>query len=102
MNHYVVTASWDSEGCYECEGSTGQAFVFVRAHDGKEALKLAETWLMPRPYGRPRFIAATKLELPVAPQASKAKIIPEKEMHVRAGAYVSVLKSAKEASDVGH
>ena len=99
MQHFIVTASWTPEGCYECEGTTGQAFVFVRAHDGKEAVEIARERLMPRDYGQPRYIAATALALPVAPQASKAIRIAEREMYVRAGAYVTVLRPEREASN---
>lgn len=98
MQHFNVTASWPPENCWECEGTTGQAFVFVRAHDGKEAVEVALERLMPRDYGEPRYIAATALALPVAPQARKAIWIAEREMHVRAGAYVTVLRPKKEAS----
>jgi hypothetical protein len=98
MRNFIVTASWTPEGCWECEGTTGQAFVFVRAHDGKEAVEMARERLMPRDYGQPRFVAATALALPVAPQAKKTMRIAEREMHVRAGSYVTVLRPKKEAS----
>lgn len=98
MQHFIVTASWTPEGCWECEGSTGQAFVYVRAHSGQEAAEMARKWLMPRDYGQPRYIAATALALPVAPQAKKAMRIAGREMHVRAGSYVTVLRPEKEAA----
>ena len=97
MQHYIVTASWEYEPCWECNEATGQAFVFVRAHSGKEALELAQGRLSPQPYCRPRFVAATPLALPVAPQAKNPVRIAEREMYVRAGAYVSELRPEWEA-----
>lgn len=99
MQHFIVTASWEHEGCYECEGSTGQAFVFVRAHSGAEAVETARESLMPQDYGQPRFIVATPLALPVSPQAKKAMRIAERELAVRASSYVTVLKPSGSLAD---
>lgn len=92
MQHFIVTASWDPEGCWECDGTTGQAFVYVRARDGKEAVEVARERLMPSPYGQTRYVAAVPLALSVSPQAHKSLRIAEREMHVRASAYVTELK----------
>lgn len=100
MRYYIVTASWDREPCYECEGSTGQAFVFVRAHSGQEAVETARESLVPMDYGQPRGIVATPLAMPVSPQARTPRRIAERELAVRARSYVTVLKPSR--SLAGH
>lgn len=97
MQHYIVTASWEPRPCWECNEATGHAFVFVRAHSGKEALEIAQGRLTPQPYEAHRFVAATPLALPVVPQTKNPRRIAEREMFVRAGSYVSELKPEREA-----
>lgn len=99
MQHYIVTASWEPEGCWECEGSTGQAFCFMRAHSGAEAVETARASLMPMDYGQPRFIVATPLAMPVSPQARTPRRIAERELAVRARSYVTVLKPSRTLAD---
>lgn len=99
MQHYIVTASWEQEGCWEYEGSTGQAFTYVRAHSGAEAVETARESLMPMDYGQPRFLVATPLALPVSPQARTPRRIAERELAVRARSYVTVLKSSRSLAD---
>lgn len=87
MKHYVVVAQWPSKPCWECEGTTGQAFAIVRAEDGPSAVALAKkrAWrIAPDVYEDARDVWAIELAEQPSPRATVPRILKMDQSLLRA------------------